>query len=323
MPTFEQSALLVLSAAALAGRGVTRDQLRAELAERRWQRFGAAIVLQDGPLTRAQRWRVGLVNTGPQAMLAAFSAVELAGLRGWERDEVHVLAPPGSSSRVVPGLAVRLHRSRRGWPPAIGPPALPRQPVADAVLLAAASFSSAGPGCGLLAAAIGQRLVAPVALERSLLNSTRLRHRATLLATMRDMTGGPQALHLLNLAGLCRRFGLPAPFDQRVRVDPAGRRRYLLAGWRRPDGLLVVLELDGAVQLDRRRWWAEPPVPARRKPGDVLLLRLPSAAVRAEPRSVADQLRQLLLPAGCPVAAAGPARQNRTSQAEPDQRERS
>jgi hypothetical protein len=199
---------------------------------------------------------------------------------------------------------------------------LPRQPVADAVLLAAASFGSAGPGCGLLAAAIGQRLVAPVALERSLLNSTRLRHRAALLATMRDMTGGPQALHLLNLAGLCRRFGLPAPFDQRIRVDPAGHRRYLLAGWRRADGLLVVLELDGAVQLDRRRWWAEP-IPARRRPGDVLLLRLPSAAVRAEPRSVADQLRQLLLPAGRAVAAAGPARQNRTSLAEPDQRARS
>ena len=285
----------MLSAAGLASRGITRDQLRAELTARRWQRFGAAFVLHDGPLTRAQGWRVGLVNTGPRAMLAAFTAAELAGLRGWERDEVHVLAPPGSSSRLVPGLTIRLHRSRRGWPPAIDPPALPCQPVADAVLLAAAGFSSAGPGCGLLAAAIAQRVVAPAALEQSLLDSTRLRHRATLLATMQDMTGGPAALRHLKLAGLCRRFDLPLPFDQRIRLDSVGRRRYLLAGWRRPDGRLVVLELDGAVQLNRRHWWAESSAPVERGPGGVLLLRVPSAAVRAEPGSVAEQLRWALL----------------------------
>jgi len=293
--SFEQSALLVLSAAALAGRGVTRDRLRAELAARRWQQLGAAIVLHDGPLTRAQGWRVALINTGPRAVLAAFTAAELRGLRGWERDEVHVLAPAGSSSRLVPGLTVRLHRSRRGWPPATDPPALPCQPMADAVLLAAASFGSAGPGCGLLAAAISQRVVTPAAIERSLLDSSRLRHRAALLATMRDMTGGPQALRRLNLTGLCRRFGLPEPSDQRIRFDSAGHRRYLLAGWRRPNGWLVVLELDGALQLIHRRWWAEPAAPEP-KPGGVLLLRLPAAALRAEPSSVADQLRQVLLP---------------------------
>jgi len=292
--SFEPSALLVLSAAALAGRGVTRDQLRAELAARRWQRLGAAIVLQDGPLTRAQRWRVALVNTGPRAMLAAFTAAELAGLRGWERDEVHVLAPPGSSSRLVPGLTIRLHRSRRGWPPAIGPPELPCQPIAEAVLLAAASFSSAGPGCGLLATAVGQRVAAPAAIERSLLDSTRLRHRATLLAAMRDMTGGPQALRHLDLTKLCRRFDLPGPFAQRIRHDPAGRRRYLLAGWHRPDGRLLVLQLDGALHLSQRQWWAERPAPPEPKPTGVLLLRLPSAALRAEPGSVAEQLRQAL-----------------------------
>jgi hypothetical protein len=296
--SFEQSALLVLSVAALAARGVSRDRLRMELSARRWQQLGAAIVLHDGPLTQVQRWRVGLINTGPRAMLAAFSAAELAGLRGWERDEVHVLAPPGSSSRLVPGLTIRLHRSRRGWPPAIDPPVLPCQPLADAVLLAAASFSSAGPGCGLLAAAIGQRVVAPTALERSLLDAIRLRHRATLLATMRDMTGGPRALHQLNLAGLCRRAGLPEPFDQRIRLDSAGRRRYLLAGWRRSDGAPVVLQLDGAVQLDQRRWWAEPAIPTEPKPAGVLLLRLPSAAVRAEPKLVAELLRRALRPPG-------------------------
>src|SRR6185437_4328843 len=216
-------------------------------------------------------WRVALVNTGPRAMLAAFTAAELVGLRGWERDEVHVLAPPGSSSRLVPGLTIRLHRSRRGWPPAIGPPELPCQPIAEAVLLAAASFSSAGPGCGLLAAAVGQRVAAPAAIERSLLDSTRLRHRATLLAAMRDMTGGPQALRQLDLARLCRRFDLPGPFAQRIRHDPAGRRRYLLAGWHQPDGRLLVLELDGALHLGHRRWWAERPVLPELKPTGVLL----------------------------------------------------
>ena len=123
----------VLSGAALAGRGVTRAQLRDQLAANRWQRWGAAIVLHNGPLTRDQRWLVGLVNVGPRSMLTAFTAAELLGLRGWEREEVHVLAPPGSSSRAVPGLRIRVHRTR-GWPPtaSIRRPPTFRRPIRPA-----------------------------------------------------------------------------------------------------------------------------------------------------------------------------------------------
>jgi hypothetical protein len=294
---------LVLSRAALAGRGVTRAQLRTELAANRWQRWGAAIVLHNGPLSRDQRWLVGLLNVGPRCMLTAFTAAELLGLRGWEREEIHVLAPPGSSSRAVPGLRIRVHRSR-GWPPAADPPAadalavnpsgLRCQPAAPAVVVAAGTFATALTGCGMLAAAVRQRIVASEAIERSLLAAVRLRHRAVLLAAVRDMAGGPRALDGIDLPLLCRRHGLPPPGRQLLRPEPSGRRRYLHAGWSRADGRLVVVEVDGALQLSRRQWWAEPERAPEFVAGGATVLRFASAVVRAEPRLVAEQLRRAL-----------------------------
>jgi hypothetical protein len=294
---------LVLSRAALADRGVTRARLRTELAANRWQRWGAAVVLHSRPLTREQRWLVGLVNVGPRCMLTAFTAAELLGLRGWEREEIHVLAPPGSSSRAVPGLRIRVHRTR-GWPPAADPPpadvltvnpsGLRCQPAAPAVVLAAGTFDTPLTGCGILAAAVRQRVAATEAIERSLLAAVRLRHRAVLIAAARDMTGGPQALDGIDLPLLCRRHGLPPPARQLLRPEPSGRRRYLHAGWPRADSRLVVVEVDGALQLSRRQWWAEPEQAPEFVAGGATVLRFTSAVVRAEPRLVAEQLRRAL-----------------------------
>jgi hypothetical protein len=289
---------LVLSRAALAGRGVSRAQLRAQLAAGRWQRHGAAIVLQDGPLSREQRWQVGLVNVGPRAVLTAFTAAELLGLRGWEREEVHVLAPPGSSGRAVPGLRIRVYRSG-GWPPAADPPAvapagLRCHAAGAAIVLAASTFATALTGCGILAAAVQQRVATVEAIEGSLLASARLRHRAMLLAAVRDMAGGAQALTGLDLPRLCRRYGLPPPTRQLQRSEPSGRRRFLHAGWPRADGRLVVAEVDGALHLSRRQWWVEPDRSPELLAGPATVLRFASAVVRAEPRLVAAQLRRAL-----------------------------
>jgi hypothetical protein len=285
---------MVLSRVELAGRGVTRDRLRAQLAANRWQRCGAAIVLHNGPLTRDQRWQVGLVNVGPRSMLTAFTAAELLGLQGWEREEVHVLAPPGTSSRAVPGLRIRLHRTR-SWPPAADPLVLRCQPAAAAIVLAAGTFTAARAGCGILAAAVQQRIAGPEAIERSLLTSTRLRHRAVLIAAVRDMAGGSQALSDIDLVRLCRRYGLPEPIRQLARPGASGRRRYLEASWRRHDGRLVVAEVDGALHLSQRQWWADEIRQDELMIGGAVVLRFPSAVVRTEPRLVVAQLRRVLL----------------------------
>ena len=161
-------------------------------------------------------------------------------------------------------------------------------------MVAAGTFATALTGCGILAAAVQQRIAAVEAIERSLLAAVRLRHRAVLIAAVRDMAGGPQALTGIDLPRVCRRHGLPPPSRQLLRPEPSGRRRYLYAGWPRADGRLVVAEVDGALQLSRRQWWAEPDRPPEVLAGGATMLRFASAVVRTEPRLVAAQLRRAL-----------------------------
>jgi len=135
--------------------GCTRSTARARVAARRWQRLGRAFVLHHGELTREQRWAVGVINCGPRAVLASFSAAESLGLTGWERDETYVLAPVGVVRPVVPGLRVVLRRSRLIGPASIAPAAT--RPAGDSYrtrpVAAGTSMRSSGRGGGCRSAA--------------------------------------------------------------------------------------------------------------------------------------------------------------------------
>jgi very-short-patch-repair endonuclease len=87
---------------------------------------------------------------------------------------------------------------------------------------------------------------------------------------------------------------LPAPHQQTVRHDVAGRRRYLDATWRRGDGRLVVVEVDGALHLVATRWWDDQLRQNELTLADAIVLRFPSVIVRTEPTVVATQLRRAL-----------------------------
>ncbi|MBV9822231.1 MAG: hypothetical protein JO144_08305, partial [Actinobacteria bacterium] len=233
--------------------GVTRSAITANLAARRWQRCGRAIVLHAGPPTTHQRWRAALITCGPGTVLTAFTAAEFAGLVGWQRTQIHVLGPPGARSPRPTELRLRLHRTA-DWPVLLWR-GTRCQPPAGALLVAAATFASPRPACGLLAAAVQQSIVTGLQLLAALEFSRRVRHRAMLVAATHDILGGAQALSEIDFGRLCRSHGLPAPERQAVRRDNTGRRRYLDAVWRQPDGGLLVAEVDGAVHLSPRRWW--------------------------------------------------------------------
>jgi hypothetical protein len=264
------------------------------LAARRWQRLGYAIVLHNGPLSPRQRWVVARVHGGPDAVLTAFTAAEAYGLRGWERETVHVLMPNGTRLRRGCPVPVRPHVAR-DWATVVlhrrgGVHALP-----EALLRAAATFDGAQPGCGLLAAAVQQRLTGARALREALHRAPTTRHRRSLRAAVEDIAQGAQALSEIDFVRLCRRFKLPAPQQQAVRRDPRGIRRYLDASWRRPDdGRLVAVEVDGAVHLAVTRWWADQLRQNELSLADTLVLRYPSVVVRTEPALVAGQLRRAL-----------------------------
>lgn len=279
----------VASRAELARIGIDGARVAAQLAGGRWQRVGFAIVLHNGPLTRDQRNRIATVNCGPRSVLTSFTAAADWGLRGWERDEVYVLAPAGTARPPLRGIV--LHRTG-DWSRADIARGRRLHRLGPSLVLAAASFEASRPGCGILAASVQQRLCRPADLLSALHACPRARHRAALIQALHDIAQGAQALSEIDLRRLCRNFGLPLPTHQTVRVEPSGRRRYLDAQWRLSNGRIIAVEVDGAIHLAPRRWVDDQLRQNEIVIGGTLVLRYPSIVVRDEPQLVADQLRR-------------------------------
>ena len=284
---------MVVLPADLKAVGWTSGGIAAQLAARRWQRAGRAIVKHDGSLTREETIRASLLNAGRRALLTAFTAAEVLGLRGWERTRIHLLIPGGTRVRRLPGVDIHVHYTTN-WDSTDRLIGRPVHSFAPALVLAAGTLSKPGPACGLLAAAVQQRLVRPIALRSALEATPRIRHSRILSAALDDIEQGAQALSEIDFARLCRRHGLPEPTRQAIRTDRLGRRRYLDAEWVRPDGQRVVVEVDGALHLAVNRWWDDQSRQNELAIGGDLVLRYPSVIVRTQPGVVVDQLRRAL-----------------------------
>jgi hypothetical protein len=267
--------------------------ISANIAANRWQRWGRAIVLHSGPLTQHERWHVALINCGRRSVLTSFTAAQLAGLRGWERSETHVLVPHGVAIRRVAGLPVVLHHTSV-WPVARWHD-YHCHDIAAALIRAAGSYLNVRSACGLLAAAVQQQVADPERLIERLDAAPTVRHRAALRRALVDIAGGADALSEIDFVRLCRRARLPRPRQQAIRRDSNGRRRFLDASWRRSDGRLVVAEVDGALHLSVRRWWDDQLRQNELVVGGAIVLRFPSVIVRTDPELVAAQLRRALL----------------------------
>lgn len=283
----------VLSRPSLYALGVTGSEIKARVAAHRWRMCGRAVVLHNSALTRRELWDVALINGGPRVGLAAFTAAEAQGLVGWSRDSIHLIGPPGTPAISIPGQRVVMHRSQT-WTVRADSAAFRCQALAPALIRAAGTFASARPACAILAAGVQQRLVEPGELRLELDRQTRVRHRAQLVAAVRDIDGGADSLSEIDFVRLCRKSGLPPPEQQTVRLDSRGRRRYLDATWRRPDGRLVVVEVDGALHLSPKRWWEDQLRQNEITLGDALVLRFPSVVIRTEQALVVAQLRRAL-----------------------------
>lgn len=284
----------VTTARQLLHAGWSEAAIRAQLAARRWQRIGRAIIRHNGPLTREQACCAAVLVLGPRALLTSFTALARSGLQGWQRDHIHVLVPRGARVPRSIGLPLRVHYTDRWAAASLGRRGF-GQATTWAALLAAAEFVQVRPACGLLAAAVQQRLLRPADLLTALENQPRLRHRKMLIAAVRDIAGGAAALSEIDFARLCRRNGLPEPVRQAIRSGPGGQRRYLDAEWtRRSDGRRVVAEVDGALHLIVQNWWADQLRQNEFAIDGDLVLRYPSVVLRAEEQYVVGQLRRAL-----------------------------
>ncbi|MDQ2750547.1 MAG: endonuclease domain-containing protein [Actinomycetota bacterium] len=281
----------VATRAELAGLGIGPDRVTAQIQAGRWQLSGIAVVLDNSGLTRDESRRVALINCGPRAVLTSFTAIELWGLRGWQREEIHVLAPAGSAHPGLRGLV--LHRTG-DWTRADIVAARRLHRLAPALVIAASGFATPRPGCGLLAAAVQQRLLRPEELGQALEAAPRARLRLALRQAVADIGQGAHALSEIDFGRLCRRFRLPMPTRQAIRAEPNGRRRYLDAQLRLSDGRVVAVEVDGALHLTPQRWYDDQLRQNELVIQGTIVLRFPSVIVRHEPELVAAQLRRVL-----------------------------
>ncbi len=288
----------VLTRQQLVELGLNQFEVRAQVQARRWTPWGAhVVVLHNAQPTRRQLMWAAVLDAGAPAALVSHSALELFGFRTFatEASAVHLVIPRGARVHRWPGLVV--HESRRVQPDEhVCRAGLRCTPPARSVLDAAAWQPWPRFAGALLAAAVQQRLCTVDEVDVALQRIGRIRHKAHLREALRDIAGGAEAASELDLARLCRQFGLLAPNRQVRRRSPEGRWRYLDAEWVLSDGRRIVLEVDGAHHLDVEHWQADIRRDRALVAGGAAVLRATSLELRLEPQVVAEDL----LAAGVP-----------------------
>ena len=234
----------------LMAAGISPSELAANVAANRWRRLNERVIcLHNGPPSRRQQIWAVLLSASPVAAVAGLTVLEMHRLRGFNAPEVQLLVPKGSRFLGVPGVAVDLHEQRRMPADDIRlfdnlRTTLPCRAVIDAASWSANQTTASR----LLVAAVQQMRLQPSVLKNEVLARKTLRHRRLLLLLCNDLEGGAQALSEVEFLAFCRRHGFPRPKLQ-VRLDNAGRRRYLDATFTRPDGSTFGVEIDGGIHL--------------------------------------------------------------------------
>jgi hypothetical protein len=269
--------------------------VRWRLATGRWRRVSPGVlVAQSGPLTEEQRLWIAVLAAGHGAVLAGLTAARLDGLAGFEDRATHVLIPAFRQVRqALPGVVV--HRSALLGPADVHPARRPPRTRLGRSLIDAAAWAATDRRAqAVLAAGVQQRLVRAGDLVSVVERCQRVPRRALMRATLADVEGGAEALSELDFCDLVRRFGLPEPDRQFVRLDEQGRR-WLDAVW---EWVRLVAEIDGRWHMDARAWWADMQRDNELTIDGYRVLRFPAFVVRDSPEAVARQIARALQQAG-------------------------
>ncbi|WP_332661954.1 hypothetical protein [Aeromicrobium sp.] len=234
----------VLSRRQLHRVGVTRWMIAANLRAQRWRLHGRqSICLHTGDLSSGAMCWYAVHEAGPRAAIDGVSALEAAGLKGFENDHVRVSVPRGAPAVRRPGLMVR--QTRRLQRTDVVPTGLPRVRVPIAAVRGALWARSNRQAATILAMTVQQRLCRAEDIAEGLLAVRRHPRKAFLEAVVLDLVDGAQAMGELDFSRICRTYGLPKPDRQVVRKTSRGRA-YLDVYWR---AFRLVVEIDGIHHL--------------------------------------------------------------------------
>lgn len=277
-------------------KGWTRWMVGAEVRAGRWHRLGrqTLFVLDAGTSPDqdlARRWWA-VLEVGGRAAIDGVTALQHAGLRGYDQPEIQVsVAKSGFHQRPK---GVRVYETRRRRPTDLVGTGLPRvRPAVAAVR--GALWARTNRQAALVLVMTVQQGIAPVGdISDALSSVARHRRRRFLIAVLADIADGVQSMGELDFARLCRSAGLPEPDRQVVRRGSRGRV-YLDAYW---DEWGVVVEIEGV-----HHEWESNQVGDTLRQNDLTLtsaavLRIPVVGLRDQAGPYLDQLRTLLLRRG-------------------------
>lgn len=272
----------VMHRAELRRLGITRHDVRTEVAAGRWASLGRHTVqAHTGPPTAAaQLWRA-VWESGSGAILDGPAALVAHGMTGFTLDVIDVSLPLGSTIRPLPGVRAR---RRRHVAPAF-PVGVPRVRPEWATIHAAQGARSDRAAALLLVLPIQQRLVEPGRLLNAWHEIRRSPRRVLIDGIIGDAVDGARSLGEVDFARLCRARGLPPPKRQTVHHLPSGRA-YLDAEWE----VGLVVEIDGghhglALNSLDDAWRANEVVIE-----DRMVLRLPLLGLRVDATRFLDQI---------------------------------
>ena len=286
----------VVSLAQLRTLGVTRSQVRAQVAASRWQRVHSQVVaVHTGPLSGHGCLWAAVLEGGPQAYLDGASALIAEGLNGFTWDVIRVSVPMAARARSGPGL--RVVRTRRYAPGVVIRSGVPRARPDVAAVHAALWAVSDKQAVLLLTMPVQQGLTTAERIGKSLLRVHRDRRRTLLHAAVLDLLDGVRSVSEAEFAAECRRRGLPKPTRQVVRRGRDGRY-YLDVYW---DEWGVVVEIDGI-----QHSWVTNVVGDALRHNDITLdsdvvLHLPLLGLRVAADEFFAQIARALRERGCPL----------------------
>ncbi|MFV0462235.1 MAG: hypothetical protein ACK5MP_03405 [Nostocoides sp.] len=232
----------VLSRELLRAHGIDRHRVRNQLAAQRWRAHGRHTIAMHtgelGDVARAWRaiWEVGATR----AVLDGVSALQMAGMVGFETSAEVVSVHHVARVPEVEGVAVKKVRHRDHAD--LAGAGVPRTRPAVAAVHAARWAHSDRQAALLLLLPVQQRLTTGHAVRAAAIDHPGRTRRALIRTLIDDICDGAHSLGELDFARLCRRRGLPPPERQVVCRTAAGRI-YLDVRWARQS---LVVEIDGA-----------------------------------------------------------------------------
>lgn len=255
--------------------GVSRDDVRSEVAAGRWVALGRhTVVVFRERWSRRSAWFHAIWESGAGAALDGVAALHASGLTGFEHDVIDIAIPTRNRRHRVPRVRLRQYRAM----PSLVGGGVPRVRPEIAAIHAAQWARTDRTAALILCLVVGQRIVPPEHLLRAFAEVTRCARRRFLTGVIVDICDGVRSVNELDFARLCRRYGLPPPSRQVVRQLPGGRV-YLDVSW---DELALVVEIDGGHHVEA----LNPMLDALRH-NDVVLtnatvLRIPTLGLRLE-----------------------------------------